>query len=75
MTDSTDDVNLRSPNSATINLVTFYYSVRLHVAKRIGLFYHGLIAFVETTADYDMNPANREDHNVIVPRPSNVRPQ
>ena len=75
MTDSTYDVNLRSPNSATINLATFYNSVRLDAAERIGLFDAGLIAYVETTADYDLNPANRDDHNVLVLRPGNVRPQ
>ena len=75
MTDSTYDVNLRSPNSAIINLATFYNSVRLDAAKRIGLFDAGLTAFVEMTADYDLNPANRDDHNVQVLRPSNVRPQ
>ena len=74
MTDSTYDVNLRSPNSATINLAIFYNSVRLDATKRIGLFDAGLIACVETTADYDLNPANRDDHNVLVLRLSNVRP-
>ena len=75
MTDSTYDVNLRSPNSATINLATFYNSVRLDATKHIGLFDAGLIACVETTADYDLNPANTNDHNVLVLRPGNIRPQ
>ena len=67
MTDSTYDVNLRSPNTATINLATFYDSIRLDATKRIGLFNAGLIAFVVKTADYDQN--------ILVPWPSNVRPQ
>ena len=75
MTDSTHDVNLRNPNSATIDLATFYNSVRLDAVKRIGLFDAGLIAYVETTADYDLNPANRDNHNVLALRAGNVRPQ
>ena len=60
---------------ATIILATFYNSVRLDAAKRIGLFDSGLIAFVETTADYAVNPANIDAQNILVPRPSNIRPQ
>ena len=56
-------------------MATFCNSVRLDAAKRMGLFDAGLIAYVETTADYDLNPAKRDDHNVLVLRPSNVRPQ
>ena len=57
----TYDVNLTSPTTATINLAAFYNSVKLDAAKRIGLFDGGLIAFVETTSDNNVNPANKVD--------------
>ena len=57
----TYDVNLTRPTTATINLAAFYNFVKLDAAKRIGLFDGGLIAFVETTSDNNVNPANKDD--------------
>ena len=38
MSESTYEVNLRNPHTASINLAAFYNSVRLDAGKRIGLF-------------------------------------
>ena len=70
----TYEIHLRSPTTATINLAAFYNSVKLDAAKRIGLFDGGLIAFVETTADYNVNPANKDEDDNLIPRPTNTRP-
>ena len=40
MSESTYEVNLRNPHTATINLAAFYNSVRLDAGKRIGLLRH-----------------------------------
>ena len=69
MSESTYEVNLRSPHTATINLAAFYNSVRLDAGKWIGLFDGGLVAYVETTVDYANNPANRNAVNELSPRP------
>ena len=74
MSDSTYEVNLRNPHTATINLAAFYNSVRLDAGKRIGLFDGGLVAYVETTVDYANNPANRNAANDLSPRPVLLRP-
>ena len=74
MSESTYEVNLRNPHTATINLAAFYNSVRLDAGKRIGLFDGGLVAYVETTADYANNPANRSAANELSPRPALLRP-
>ena len=74
MSESTYEVNLRNPHTATINLAAFYNSVRLDAGKRIGLFDGGLVAYVETTADYANNPANRSATNELSLRPALLRP-
>ena len=74
MSESTYEVNLRSPHTANINLAAFYNSVRLDAGKRIGLFDGGLVAYVETTVDYANNPANRNAANELSPRPVLLRP-
>ena len=74
MSESTYEVNLRSPHTATINLAEFYNYVRLDAGKRIGLFDGGLVAYVETTVDYANNPASRNAANELSPRPVLLRP-
>ena len=71
MTDSTYDFDLGSPITAIINLIV-YNSVMLDVAKRIGVFDIGLIA--SSLANYDINPAHKDDSDALIPRPTYVRP-
>ena len=74
MSESTYEVKLRSPHTATINLAAFYDSVRLDAHKRIDLFDGGFVAHIETTVDYVNNSANRNAANGLSPRPVLLRP-
>ena len=74
MSESTYEVNLRSPHTVTINLAIFYNSMRLDFGKRICLFDGGLVAYVETTVNYANNPANRNAANELSLRPVLLRP-
>ena len=48
--------------------------MRLDAGKRIGLVDGGLVTYVEITADYANNPANRNAANELSPRPVLLRP-
>ena len=74
MSESTYEVNLRRPHTATINLAAFYQTVRLDAGRRIGFFDGGLVAYVETTVDYANNLADRNAANELSPRPVLLRP-
>ena len=74
MSESTYEVNLRSPHTATINLAAFYNSVRLNAGKLIFLFDAGIVAYVEITADYATNLADRNVIDELSPRPVLLRP-
>ena len=74
MSESTYEVNLRSPHTVTIDLAIFYNSMRLDFGKRICLFDGGLVAYVETTVNYANNPANRNAANELSLRPVLLRP-
>lgn len=52
----------------------FYNSVRLNAGKLIFLFDAGIVAYVEITADYATNLADRNVIDELSPRPVLLRP-